>query len=230
MLNPEKIMELLKYGSYGEIQELCKKEIIANSTKERGGNELEKRRKAFVKYVEHCIKSNQHREQIAGFFYTNVQGERMQTATDAYSAICIPESKAFEGAAHSSFKDEEINFNVGACFPQDWKFFDTIRINPKEFNAILKVIKGEGKSCEFRGKKAFPVCKLGNGYFNMELAKRIFDILGDCTLYVNPKPLAPSVAYSEIGLGLILPINATGSEEKYVDYLEKLKEEYEYNR
>ena len=230
MLNPEKIMELLKYGSYGEIQELCKKEIIANSTKEKGGNELEKRRKAFVKYVEHCIKSNQHREQIAGFFYTNVQGERMQTATDAYSAICIPESKAFEGAAHSSFKDEEINFNVGACFPQDWKFFDTIRINPKEFNAILKVIKGEGKSCEFRGKKAFPVCKLGNGYFNMELAKRIFDILGDCTLYVNSNSKAPSVAYSEIGLGLILPINATSSEEKYVDYLEKLKEEYEYKR
>lgn len=226
MLNPEKIMELLKYGSYGEIQELCKKEIIANSTKEKGGNELEKRRKAFVKYVEHCIKSNQYREQIAGFFYTTIQGERMQTATDCCSAICIPESKAFEGAAHSSFKDEEINLNVGACFPQDWKFFDTIRINPKEFNAILKVIKGEGKSCDFRKKKIFPVCKLGNGYFSMELAKRIFDILGDCTLYVNPKPLAPSVAYSEIGLGLILPINATGSEEKYVDYLEKLKEEY----
>lgn len=230
MLNPEKIMELLKYGSYGEIQELCKKEIIANSTKEKGGNELEKRRKAFVKYVEHCVKSNQYREQIAGFFYTNVQGERMQTATDCCSAICIPESKAFKGAAHSSFKDEEINLNVGACFPQDWKLLDTIRINPKEFNAILKVIKGEGKSCDFRKKKIFPVCKLGNGYFSMELAKRIFDILGDCTLYVNPKPLAPSVAYSEIGLGLILPINATGSEEKYVDYLEKLKEEYEHNR
>lgn len=226
MLNPEKIMELLKYGSYGEIQELCKKEIIANSTKERGGNELEKRRKAFVKYVEHCVKSNQYREQIAGFFYANVQGERTQTATDAFSAICIPESKAFEGAAHSSFADEEINFNVDACFPQDWKSFDTICINPKEFNAVLKVVKGEGQSCEFKYKKAFPVCKLGNGYFNMELAKRIFDILGDCTLYVNPNPKAPSVAYSEMGLGLISPLNITGSKEKYVDYLEKLKEEY----
>lgn len=226
MLNPEKIMELLKYGSYGEIQELCKQEIIANSTKEKGGNELEKRRKAFMKYVEHCVKSNQHREQIAGFFYSTIQGERMQTATDGYSAICIPESKSFEGATHSSFNDEEINFNVGACFPQDWKSFDKIDINLKEFNAILKVIKGEGQSCEFKGKVTFPVCKLGNGYFNMKLVKRVIDVLGDCTLYANPNPKSPSVAYSEIGLGLILPINVAGKKEKYVDYLEKLKEGY----
>lgn len=226
MLNAEKILKLANEKNFEEIAAICKNELVSISTKEKGGNELEKRRKAFVKYVEHCIKSNQHREQIAGFFYTTIQGERMQTATDCYSAICIPESKAFEGAAHSSFKDEEINLNVGACFPQDWKFFDTIRINPKEFNAILKVIKGEGKSCKFRGKKDFPVCKLGNGYFNMELAKRIFDILGDCTLYVNSNSKAPSVAYSELGLGLIFPINAKGSEEKYVDYLEKLKEEF----
>lgn len=227
MLNPEKIMELLKYGEFWKIQELCKQEIIANSTKEKGGNELEKRRKAFVKYVEHCVKSNQYREQIAGFFYTNIQGERMQTATDGYSAICIPESKPFEGAIHSSFKDEEINFNVGACFPQDWESFDKIDINLKEFNAILKVIKGEGKSCKLNvGKKPVPVCKIGNGYYDMGLVKRVFDVLGDCTLYANPNPKSPSVAYSEIGLGLILPINATGKEEKYVDYLEKLKEEY----
>lgn len=226
MLNPEKIMELLKYGSYGEIQELFKQEIIANSTKEKGGNELEKRRKAFVKYVEHCVKSNQYREQIAGFFYSTIQGERMQTATDAYSAICIPESKSFEGATHSSFNDEEINFNVGACFPQDWESFDKIDINLKEFNAIIKVIKSEGESCKFEHKKAVPVCKLGNSYFNMELIKRVFDVLGDCTLYANPNFKSPSVAYSEIGLGLILPINVKGSEEKFVDYLEKLKEEY----
>lgn len=226
MLNPEKIMELLKYGEFWKIQELCKQEIIANSTKEKGGNELEKRRKAFVKYVEHCVKSNQHREQIAGFFYSTIQGERMQTATDGYSAICIPESKSFEGAMHSSFKDEEISFNVGACFPQDWKSFDKIDINLKEFNAILKVIKGEGQSCGFKGKVAFPVCKLGNGYFNMKLVKRVIDVLGDCTLYANPNPKSLFVAYSEIGLGLILPINVAGKEEKYVDYLEKLKEEY----
>lgn len=226
MLNPEKIMELLNRGEYWKIQALCKEEIISNSAKEKGGNELEKRRKAFVKYVERCEKMNDCRKQLQGFFYTTIQGERMQTATDDYSAICIPESKAFEGAAHSSFKDEEITFNVDKCFPKDWKSFDTIYINPKEFNAILKVIKGEGKSCEFRGKKVLPVCKLGNSYFNMELAKRIFDILGDCTLFANPNPKAPSVAYSELGLGLILPINAKGSEEKYVDYLEKLKEEF----
>ena len=226
MLNPEKIMELLKYGEFWKIQELCKKEIISNSTKEKGGNELEKRRKAFVKYVEHCVKSNQHREQIAGFFYSTIQGERMQTAADGYSAVCIPESKSFEGAAHSSFKDEEINFNIGACFPQDWKSFDKIDINLKEFNAILKVIKGEGQSCEFKGKVTFPVCKLGNGYFNMKLVKKVIDVLGDCTLYANPNSKSPSVAYSKIGLGLILPVNAKGSEEKYVDYLEKLKEEY----
>lgn len=174
MLNPEKIMELLNRREYWKIQALCKEEIIANSTKEKGGNELEKRRKAFVKYVEHCIKSNQHREQIAGFFYTNVQGERMQTATDAYSAICIPESKAFEGAAHSSFKDEEINFNVGACFPQDWKFFDTIRINPKEFNAILKVIKGEGKSCGFRKKEDFSCVQIRKRLFQYGACKKDF--------------------------------------------------------
>lgn len=228
MLNPEKIMELLNCGEYWKIQALCKEEIISNSTKEKGGSELEKRRKAFVKYVEHCVKSNQHREQIAGFFYSTIQGERMQIATDGYSAVCISESSTFEGATHSSFKDEEINFNVSACFPQDWRSFDKIDIKLKEFNAILKVIKGEGKSCKLNNdKKTVPVCKLGNGYYDMELVKRVFDVLGDCTFYANPNPKSPSVAYSEIGLGLILPLNAGDLKEKFVDYLEKLKEEYD---
>ena len=218
MLNAEKILKLIDEYKIDDVRKLCLAEIAAKMNKEKGGKSAEKAVKAAEKYVkQRCKKlanSNLH-----GWFKVDIGLDGYYCVCDGITAILLDTEKV----ADLPFESAE-GMNVAQCFPSNWEEFEKIEIKENELKTLNKNIRNYTEVLTAQKSKGF-VVDFGNMFIDTERLLDVVSALGDGTLYKNSNKVGACVYKSELGIGLVLPINKTSDFDvkQYSEYVEMIK-------
>lgn len=215
MLNAEKILKFAEEQNYSEIINLCRLEIISNETKKTGGVKLEMSRKAFNKYLKSCQKVQNSYLRYYALGEIQDYG-RCQIACNAYTAVCMFGKPFADGEFIQPLPKELTYLNVDQCFPENWKGFPVVsEISQKDIRVAYKLT--------VQNSKKQRIVLFENGaYFDLCLAKELFDILGDCKVYMSNQPTNAAVCLSDIGIGLLLPLRTPKDYQSIKSFKETL--------
>ena len=217
MLNAEKILKLMDECKFDDVRKLCLSEIAAKMNKEKGGKSAEKAVKAMEKYVkQRCSKVN---PALRGWFKVDIGIESYYCVCDGMTAILLDTEKV----ADLPFESAE-GMNVAQCFPLAWKQFEEIEIKEEELKAVHKNARNFTNVFSRRGSKGIEV-KFGDMAIDTERMIDVVSVLGSGTLFKNPNNKGACVYESDMGIGLILPLNPKKEDDikQYSEYVEMIK-------
>ena len=217
MLNAEKILKLMDECKFDDVRKLCLSEIAAKMNKEKGGKSAEKAVKAMEKYIkQRCNKAN---PALRGWFKVDIGIDSYYCVCDGMTAILLNTEKV----ADLPFESAE-GMNVAQCFPLAWKQFEEIEIKEEELKAVHKNARNFTITFSPRGSKGI-VVKFGDMAIDTERMVDVVSALGDGTLYKNPNNKGACVYESDMGIGLILPLNPKKEDDikQYSEYVEMIK-------
>lgn len=216
-MNAEKILKLMDECKFDDVRKLCLSEIAAKMNKEKGGKSAEKAVKAAEKYVkQRCNKVN---PALRGWFKVDIGLDGYYCVCDGMTAILLDTEKV----ADLPFEQSE-GMNVARCFPSNWEEFEKIEIKENELKTLNKNIRNYTDVLAAPKSKGFLV-GFGNMFINTERLLDVVSALGDGTLYKNSNRLGACVYESELGIGLVLPIDKTSEYDvkQYSEYVEMIK-------
>ena len=217
MLNAEKILKLMDECKFDDVRKICLSEIAAKMNKEKGGKSAEKAVKAMEKYIkQRCNKAN---PALRGWFKVDIGIDSYYCVCDGMTAILLNTEKV----ADLPFESAE-GMNVAQCFPLAWKQFEEIEIKEEELKAVHKNARNFTITFSPRGSKGI-VVKFGDMAIDTERMVDVVSALGDGTLYKNPNNKGACVYESDMGIGLILPLNPKKEDDikQYSEYVEMIK-------
>lgn len=217
MLNAEKLLKLMDECKFDDVRKLCLSEIAAKMNKEKGGKSAEKAVKAVEKYVkQRCSKVT---PALRGWFKVDIGLDGYYCVCDGYTAILLDPEKI----ADLPFESVE-GMNVARCFPANWESFEKIEIKESELKTLNKNIRNYTDVLASPKSKGF-IVDFGNMFVDTERLLDVVSTLGDGTLYKNSDRLGACVYESELGIGLVLPINKTSEYDvkQYSEYVEMIK-------
>ena len=217
MLNAEKILKLMDEYKFDDVRKLCLSEIAAKMNKGKGGKSAEKAVKAMEKYVkQRCSKGN---PALRGWFKVDIGLDNYYCVCDGYTAILLDTEKV----ADLPFEQVE-GMNVAQCFPPAWESFEKIEIKEEELKAVHKNARNFTNTFSRRGSKGI-IVKFGDMVIDTERMVDVVSALGDGTLYKNPNNKGACVYESDMGIGLILPLNPKKEDDikQYSEYVEMIK-------
>lgn len=217
MLNAEKILKLMDEYKFDDVRRLCLSEIAAKMNKEKGGKSAEKAVKAAEKYVkQRCSKAN---PDLRGWFKVDIGLDGYYCVCDGMTAILLDPEKV----ADLPFEQSE-GMDVARCFPANWESFEKIEIKGNELKTLNKNIRNYTDVLASPKSKGF-IVDFGNMFVDTERLLDVVSALGDGTLYKNSDRLGACVYKSELGIGLVLPINKTSEYDvkQYSEYVEMIK-------
>lgn len=217
MLNAEKILKLIDDCKFDDVRKLCLSEIAAKMNKEKGGKSAEKAVKAVEKYIkQRCSKAN---PDLRGWFKVDIGLDGYYCVCDGMTAILLDSEKV----ADLPFEQSE-GMDVARCFPANWESFEKIEIKENELKTLNKNIRNYTDVLASPKSKGF-IVDFGNMFVDTERLLDVVSALGDGTLYKNSDRLGACVYKSELGIGLVLPINKTSEYDvkQYSEYVEMIK-------
>lgn len=217
MLNAEKILKLIDEYKFDDVRKLCLSEIAAKMNKEKGGKSAEKAVKAIEKYVkQRCSKVN---PALRGWFKVDIGIDGYYCVCDGYTAILLNP----ENIADLPFEQSE-GMNVSGCFPTDWEGFEKIEIKEEELKAVHKNARNFTNTFSRAGSKGI-IVKFGDMAIDTERMIDVVSALGSGTLFKNPNNKGACVYKSDMGIGLILPLNPKNRDDvkQYSEYVEMIK-------
>lgn len=217
MLNAEKILKLMDECKFDDVRKLCLSEIAAKMNKEKGGKSAEKAVKAMEKYVkQRCNKVN---PALRGWFKVDIGLDGYYCVCDGMTAILLDTEKV----ADLPFESAE-GMNVAQCFPANWEGFEKIEIKENELKNLNKNIRSYTDVLAVPNSKGFLV-GFGNVIIDTARFLDVASALGDGTLYKNSDRLGACVYKSELGIGLVLPVNKKSESDvkQYSEYLDMIK-------
>lgn len=217
MLNAEKILKLMDEYKFDDVRKLCLSEITAKMNKEKGGKSAEKAVKAIEKYVkQRCSKVN---PALRGWFKVDIGIDGYYCVCDGYTAILLDTEKV----ADLPFEQSE-GMDVAQCFPLEWKQFEKIEIKEEEFKAVHKNARNFTNTFSVTGSKGI-IVKFGDMAIDTERMVDVVLALGSGTLFKNPNNKGACVYESDLGIGLILPLNPKNKDgvKQYSEYLDMIK-------
>lgn len=217
MLNAEKILKLMDECKFDDVRKLCLSEIAAKMNKEKGGKSAEKAVKAMEKYVkQRCSKVN---PALRGWFKVDIGLDNYYCVCDGYTAILLNP----ENIADLPFESSE-GMNVAQCFPTAWESFEKIEIKEEELKAVHKSASNFTNIFPRRGSKGI-VVKFGDMEIDTERMIDVVSALGSGTLFKNPNNKGACVYESDMGMGLILPLDPKKEDDvkQYSEYVEMIK-------
>lgn len=219
MLNAEKILKLMDECKFDDVRKLCLSEIAAKMNKEKGGKSAEKAVKAMEKYIKQRCKKLAN-SALHGWFKVDIGIDSYYGVCDGATAILLDS----ENIADLPFESAE-GMNVAQCFPLAWKQFEEIEIKEEELKAVHKNAHNFTNVFSRRGGSKGIVVKFGDMEIDTE---RMFDVvsaLGSGTLFKNPNNKGACVYESDMGMGLILPLNPKKEDDvkQYSEYVEMIK-------
>lgn len=218
MLNAEKILKLMDECKFDDVRKLCLSEIAAKMNKEKDGKSAEKAVKAAEKYVkQRCnklVNSSLH-----GWFKVNIDLDGYYCVCDGTTAILLEPEKV----ADLPFEQSE-GMNVAQCFPLAWKQFEEIEIKEEELKAVHKNTRNFTNTFSPRGSKGI-IVKFGDMAVDTERMVDVVSALGSGTLFKNPNNKGACVYESDMGMGLILPLDPKKEDDikQYSEYVEMIK-------
>jgi len=218
MLNAEKILKLIDDYKIDDVRKLCLSEIAAKMNKEKGGKSAEKAVKAMEKYVKQRCKKLAN-SALHGWFKVDIGLDGYYCVCDGYTAILLDPEKV----ADLPFEQSE-GMDVARCFPANWESFEKIEIKENELKTLNKNIRNYTDVLASPKSKGF-IVDFGNMFVDTERLLDVVSTLGDGTLYKNSDRLGACVYKSELGIGLVLPINKTSKYDvkQYSEYVEMIK-------
>lgn len=217
-MNAEKILKLMDEHKFDDVRKLCLSEIAAKMNKEKGGKSAEKAVKAAEKYVkQRCKKLVNSR--LHGWFKVDIGLDGYYCVCDGTTAILLDPEKV----ADLPFEQSE-GMDVARCFPANWESFEKIEIKENELKTLNKNIRNYTDVLAAPKSKGFLV-GFGNMFINTERLLDVVSALGDGTLYKNPNNKGACVYESDMGIGLILPLNPKKEDDikQYSEYVEMIK-------
>lgn len=217
MLNAEKILKLMDEHKFDDVRKLCLSEIAAKMNKEKGGKSAEKAVKAIEKYVkQRCSKVN---PALRGWFKVDIGIDGYYCVCDGYTAILLDSEKV----ADLPFEQSE-GMDVAQCFPIEWKQFEKIEIKEEELKAVHKNARNFTNTFSVTGSKGI-IVKFGDMAIDTERMVDVVLALGSGTLFKNPNNKGACVYESDMGIGLILPLNPKNKDDvkQYSEYVEMIK-------
>lgn len=218
MLNAEKILKLMDECKFDDVRKLCLSEIAAKMNKEKGGKSAEKAVKAAEKYVKQRCKKLTN-SSLHGWFKVDIGFDNYYCVCDGMTAILLDPEKV----ADLPF-EQSAGMNVAQCFPPARESFEKIEIKEEELKAVHKNARNFTNAFSMPGSKGV-IVKFGDMAIDTE---RIFDVvsaLGSGTLFKNPNNKGACVYESDVGTGLILPLNPKRGDDvkQYSEYVEMIK-------
>lgn len=217
MLNAEKILKLMDEHKFDDVRKLCLSEIAAKMNKEKGGKSVEKAVKAVEKYTkQRCSKVN---PALRGWFKIDIGLDNYYCVCDGYTAILLDTEKV----ADLPF-EQSAGMNVSQCFPLAWKQFEEIEIKEEELKAVHKNARNFTNTFSVQGSKGI-IVKFGDMAIDTERMVDVVLALGSGTLFKNPNNKGACVYESDLGIGLILPLNPKNKYDvkQYSEYVEMIK-------
>ncbi len=217
MLNAEKILKLMDEHKFDDVRKLCLSEIAAKMNKEKGGKSAEKAVKAIEKYVkQRCSKVN---PALRGWFKVDIGIDGYYCVCDGYTAILLDSEKV----ADLPFEQSE-GMDVAQRFPIEWKQFEKIEIKEEELKAVHKNARNFTNTFSVTGSKGI-IVKFGDMAIDTERMVDVVLALGSGTLFKNPNNKGACVYESDMGIGLILPLNSKNKDDvkQYSEYVEMIK-------
>ena len=102
--------------------------------------------------------------------------------------------------------------------------FDKIEIKEEELKAVHKNARNFTNTFSVQGSKGI-IVKFGDMEIDTERMVDVVSALGDGTLYKNPNNKGACVYESDMGIGLILPLNPKNKDDvkQYSEYLDMIK-------
>lgn len=218
MLNAEKILKLIDEYKIDDVRKLCLSEIAAKMNKEKGGKSAEKAVKAMEKYVKQRCKKLAN-SALHGWFKVDIGLDGYYCVCDGMTAILLDTEKV----ADLPFESAE-GMNVAQCFPANWEGFEKIEIKENELKNLNKNIRSYTDVLAVPNSKGFLV-GFGNVIIDTARFLDVASALGDGTLYKNSDRLGACVYKSELGIGLVLPVNKKSESDvkQYSEYLDMIK-------
>lgn len=218
MLNAEKILRLIDDCKIDDVRKLCLSEIAAKMNKEKGGKSAEKAVKAAEKYVKQRCKKLAN-SKLHGWFKADIGLDGYYCVCDGTTAILLDPEKV----ADLPF-EQSMGMNVAQCFPSNWEEFEKIEIKENELKTLNKNIRNYTDVLAIPKSKGF-IVDFGNMFIDTEKLLDVVSALGDGTLYKNSDRLGACVYESELGIGLVLPINKKSEHDvkQYSEYVEMIK-------
>lgn len=217
MLSAEKILKLMDEYKFDDVRKLCLSEIAAKMNKEKGGKSAEKAVKAIEKYVkQRCSKVN---PALRGWFKVDIGLDGYYCVCDGFTAILLDPEKV----ADLPFEQSE-GMDVAQCFPPEWESFKKIEIKEEELKAVHKNARNFTKTFSNRGSNGI-IVKFGDMAIDTERMIDVVSALGSGTLFKNPNNKGACVYESDMGIGLILPLNLKNKDDvkQYSEYLDMIK-------
>lgn len=218
MLNAEKILKLMDEYKFDDVRRLCLSEIAAKMNKEKGGKSAEKAVKAAEKYVKQRCKKLVN-SKLHGWFKVDIGLDGYYCVCDGTTAILLNPEKV----ADLPFESAE-GMNVAQCFPLAWKQFEEIEIKEEELKAVHKNVRNFTNTFPMPGSKGI-IVKFGDMAIDTERMVDVVLALGSGTLFKNPNNKGACVYESDMGMGLILPLDPKKEDDikQYSEYVEMIK-------
>ena len=218
MLNAEKILKLMDEYKFDDVRKLCLSEIAAKMNKEKGGKSAEKAVKAMEKYVKQRCKKLAN-SALHGWFKVDIGIDSYYCVCDGMTAILLDT----ENIADLPF-EQSTGMDVSRCFPANWEGFEKIEIKENELKTLNKNIRNYTDVVSIPNSKGFLV-DFGNMIIDTVRLLDVASALGDGILYKNSDRLGACVYKSELGIGLVLPINKKSeyAVKQYSEYLDMTK-------
>lgn len=218
MLNAEKILKLMDEYKFDDVRKLCLSEIAAKMNKEKGGKSAEKAVKAAEKYVKQRCKKLAN-SKLHGWFKVDIGIDGYYCVCDGTTAILLNSEKV----ADLPFEQSE-GMDVSRCFPANWEGFEKIEIKENELKTLSKNIRNCTNVVAVPNSKGFLV-DFGSMTINTDRLLDVASALGDGTLYKNSDRLGACVYKSELGIGLVLPVDKKSeyAVKQYREYVEMIK-------
>lgn len=217
MLNAEKILKLMDECKFDDVRKLCLSEIATKMNREKGGKSAEKAVKAMEKYVKQRCKKLAI-SALHGWFKVNIGLDGYYCVCDGTTAILLDPEKV----ADLPFEQSE-GMDVAHCFPLAWKQFEEIEIKEEELKAVHKSARNFTNTFSFPGSKGI-IVRIGDMAIDTERMIDVVSALGSGTLFKNPNNKGACVYESDMGIGLILPLNPKNRDgvKQYSEYLDMI--------
>lgn len=218
MLSAEKILKLIDDHKIDDVRKLCLSEIAAKMNKEKGGKSAEKAVKAIEKYVKQRCKKLANLK-LHGWFKVDIGLDGYYCVCDGMTAILLNPEKV----ADLPF-DQTEGMNVAQCFPPAWESFEKIEIKEEELKSVHKNARNFTNTFSVTGSKGI-IVKFGDMTIDTERMVDVVLALGSGTLFKNPNNKGACVYESDLGIGLILPLNHKDKDDvkQYSEYLDMIK-------
>ena len=218
MLNAEKILKLMDEYKFDDVRKLCLSEIAAKMNKEKGGKSAEKAVKAMEKYAKQRCKKLAN-SALHGWFKVDIGIDSYYCVCDGMTAILLNP----ENIADLPF-EQSGGMNVAQCFPPAWESFEKIEIKEEELKAVHKNARNFTNTFSKAGSKGI-IVKFGDMAIDTEQMVDVVLALGSGTLFKNPNNKGACVYESDMGIGLILPLNVKNGDDvkQYSEYLDMIK-------